>query len=106
VRDERKAGYIGYVTTFGLVWAAAAVIASAGDMWSWALLSLALATRLALALAVGVGILGDTQVIRDLWLVPVRDFVGAALWVASFAGDVVEWRGVKFHLVNGKLVRA
>jgi ceramide glucosyltransferase len=106
VREERKAGYIGYVTTFGLVWATAAVIASAGAMWSWALLSLTLATRLGLALAVGVGILGDTQVIRDLWLVPLRDFAGAALWVASFAGDVVEWRGIKFRLVKGKLVRA
>jgi hypothetical protein len=41
-----------------------------------------------------------------LWLVPLRDFAGAALWAASFAGDVVEWRGIKFRLVKGKLVRA
>ncbi len=105
VRDERKAGYVGYATTFGLVWATAAVIASAGALWSWALLSLTLAARLALALAVGVGVLGDTQVLRDLWLVPVRDFVGAGLWLASFGGDEVEWRGVKFRLEKGKLER-
>ena len=105
VRDERKAGYVGYATTFGLVWAVAAVIASLGALWSWALLSLSLAARLALALAVGVGVLGDTQVLRDLWLVPARDFLGAGLWLASFAGHTVEWRGVKFRLVKGKLER-
>jgi hypothetical protein len=35
----------------------------------------------------------------------VRDFVGAALWLASFGGDVVEWRGIRFRLEKGKLVR-
>jgi hypothetical protein len=27
------------------------------------------------------------------------------LWLASFAGHEVEWRGVKFRLVKGKLER-
>jgi ceramide glucosyltransferase len=43
-----------------------------------ALLSLALAARTA-ALTIGVGILDDRQVLRDQWLVPLRDCFGLAL---------------------------
>jgi ceramide glucosyltransferase len=105
VRDARPWGYAGLATTFGLVWAAAAVLASAGAIWSWALLSLSLLARIALALSVGVGILGDRQVLRDIWLVPLRDVIGAALWLGSFGGDDVEWSGIKFRLKKGKLER-
>ena len=105
VRDARRWGYAGLATTFGLVWAAITVVASAGAVWSWALLSMSLLARIALALSAGVGILGDRQVVRDVWLVPFRDFVGAVLWVWSFGGDDVEWRGIKFRLNKGKLER-
>jgi len=41
-----------------------------------------------------------------LWLVPLRDLVGTAVWVASFAGDRVEWRGRTYRVGdNGLLVR-
>jgi ceramide glucosyltransferase len=105
VRDARGLGYAGLPFTFGLMWAGAAVVASAGALWSWPLLSLALLARLALALSVGVGVLGDTQVLRDWWLIPLRDCVGAVLWAWSYASDEVEWRGVKFQLQKGKLTR-
>lgn len=105
VRDERGLGYAGLPLSFGLVWAAATVIASAGAIWSWALLSMSLLARIALALSVGVGILGDRQVLRDLWLVPLRDVIGAGLWLGSFASDDVEWRGLKFKLKRGRLER-
>ncbi len=43
-----------------------------------ALLSVALAARSVAALMIGVGILDDRQVLRDLWLVPLRDCFGFA----------------------------
>ena len=64
---------------------------------------MALLARLALGLSVGVGVLQDGQVLRDFWLIPLRDGMGAWMWVWSFAGDEVEWRGMKFHLRKGKL---
>jgi ceramide glucosyltransferase len=106
VRDARPGGYAGLPFTFGLLWALAALVASAGAVWSWPLLSLALLARLALALSVGVGVLGDPQVLRDAWLIPLRDLMGAWLWAWSFASDDVEWRGVRFHLHKGRLTRA
>jgi len=48
-------------------------------------------------------VLDDPGVIRDLWLVPLRDFVALVVWVVSFLGDQVEWRGLKFRVRDGKL---
>jgi ceramide glucosyltransferase len=61
--------------------------------------------RLAIALQVGVGTLRDMQVLRDLWLLPLRDLVGFAVWIWSFAGNTIEWRGERFLLKDGKLTK-
>ncbi|MBI3770836.1 MAG: bacteriohopanetetrol glucosamine biosynthesis glycosyltransferase HpnI [Deltaproteobacteria bacterium] len=40
-----------------------------------------------------------------LWFVPLRDVVSTALWIASFAGDRVEWRGRIYRIArDGRLV--
>lgn len=106
VRDSRKLGYAGLVITFGIPWAVLNFIASGFDLSSLALLSLAIASRVALALAVGVGILDDRQTLRDLWLLPLRDFCALWVWIWSFAGNSITWRGERFLLRNGKLTRA
>ena len=104
-RDSRKLGYVGLVVTYCLPWALITVVASGFALWSLALLSMVLLARVSVALAVGVGVLGDRQVLRDLWLLPVRDFFGLLFWAWSFAGDTVVWRGETFRLKNGRLSR-
>jgi ceramide glucosyltransferase len=104
-RDSRKLGYVGLGVTYCLPWALLTVIASGFALWSFALLSLVLLARVSVALAVGVGVLGDGQVLRDLWLLPVRDFFGLLFWAWSFAGDTVVWRGESFRLKDGRLSR-
>lgn len=104
-RDSRKLGYVGLGVTYCLPWALLTVIASGFALWSFALLSLVLLARVSVALAVGVGVLGDGQVLRDLWLLPVRDFFGLVFWAWSFAGDMVVWRGESFRLKDGRLSR-
>lgn len=106
VRDSRRLGYAGLVIAFGLPWAVLNMIASGASLPSLALLCLALAARVLVALAIGVGILGDTQVVRDLWLLPLRDFCALWVWAWSFASNSVVWRGEKFVLDRGRLVRA
>lgn len=104
-RDSRKLGYTGMVFTYGLPWALCNLIASGASLSSIALLSLTLLARLTLALAVGLGVLGDLQVVRDLWLVVPRDVVALGIWIWSFAGNTVAWRGQRFCLKKGKLSR-
>src|SRR6185437_2436305 len=106
VRDSRKLGYAGLVVTFGIPWAVFNCIACGFDLPSLALLSLTVLARISVALAIGVGILDDRQVLRDLWLLPLRDFCALAVWIWSFAGNSVTWRGEEFLLRNGKLVKA
>ncbi len=102
-RDSRRLGYLGLGITFVVPWALATCAASGLSLWSVALLSLALVSRIALALAVGVGVLGDGQVLRDLWLLPLRDLFGLFFWMWSYAGDTVLWRGERFRLRQGTL---
>ena len=104
-RDSRKWGYVGLGVTYAVPWAVLTCVASGFALWSFTLLSLALLVRVAVALSVGVGILRDGQVLRDLWLLPVRDFFGLGFWVWSFAGDTVVWRGERFRLKDGRLLR-
>jgi ceramide glucosyltransferase len=103
IRDSRKLGYVGLAFTFGLPWALINLLASGFSMDSVALLSMACLARVTLALAVGVGILGDRQVLRDLWLLPLRDLAAMWVWLWSFASDTVVWRGERFVLRDGKL---
>jgi ceramide glucosyltransferase len=102
-RDSRKLGYVGLGITYALPWAIFTCIASGLALWSFTLLSLVALARVAVALSVGVGVLGDGQVLRDLWLLPLRDFFGLGFWAWSFAGDTVVWRGEQFRLRDGRI---
>jgi ceramide glucosyltransferase len=104
-RDSRRAGYAGLGVTYVLPWAMLTVLASGGTLWSMTLLSVALLVRVAVALSVGVGVLRDGQVLRDLWLLPLRDCFAMFFWAWSYASDVVVWRGERFRLKRGALTK-
>ena len=104
-RDSRKLGYLGLGITYALPWALMTCVASGFELWSFTLLSMVLLARVAVALTVGVGVLRDPQVLRDLWLLPVRDVCGLVFWIWSFAGDTVVWRGERFRLREGHIAR-
>ena len=103
-RDSRRWGYVGLVFTYGFFWAIVAAILSRGAAWAWALLGAAFSLRLITALVVGVGVLHDSQIVRDLWLVPLRELISVAVWVGSFFGHTITWRGKKFLVRNKRLV--
>ena len=105
VRDSRFWGYVGLGLTFGLPWAVLALIFSPGAAWAWALLACTAAIRLAVAIVVGKSVLQDRQVVRSLVLIPVRDVFALLVWIVSFAGHRIVWRGDHFNLENGKLKR-
>jgi ceramide glucosyltransferase len=102
-RDSRKLGYLGLGITYAVPWAVMTCVASGLALWSFSLLSVVLLARVAVALSVGVGVLHDEQVLRDLWLLPLRDFFGLGFWAWSFAGDTVVWRGELFALRDGRI---
>jgi ceramide glucosyltransferase len=103
-RDSRRWGYVGLVFTFGLFWAVLAVVFSRGAPWAWGLLGATFLLRLLSALAVGRSVLCDSQVVRDLWLLPLRELIAVAVWAVSFFGHTVTWRGKRFLVRNKRLV--
>jgi ceramide glucosyltransferase len=105
VRDARPAGYVGMVFTYGLAWALLNAMATGGSLESLALLSISAAARAAVALMIGGELLGDRRVLRDLWLLPLRDLVALGLWAWSYASATVRWRGDEFIIRDGKLIR-
>lgn len=105
-RDSRRWGYVGLGITYCVPWAVLNCVASGFALWSFTLLSLVLLARVSVALSVGVGILRDGQVLRDIWLLPLRDFFGLGFWAWSFASHTVVWRGEHFELENGRISRA
>jgi ceramide glucosyltransferase len=106
LRDARRWGYLGLGITYCIPWAVLNCVASGFALWSFTLLSLVVLARVAVALSVGVGVLGDDQVLRDIWLLPLRDFIGLGFWAWSYASDTVVWRGERFRLHNGRISRA
>jgi ceramide glucosyltransferase len=96
---------VGLAVTFAIPWAVLAVVLYPLSWWTWAVLGLAACARFAAAWYVSNGVMSDAVATRNLWLLPVRDFVSAAVWLVSFFGSTVEWRGLRFRLRQGKLER-
>lgn len=105
VRDARPGGYVGLVVTHGFGWALLNLLASGLSPVSLWLVGLSFFLRLAQSMTVGAEVLGDHQVLANLWLLPLRDTVAMGVWVAGFAGNTIVWRGERFVLKGGKLAR-
>lgn len=103
MRVSRPTGYRGLVLTFGLPWAICLAFFAPHNWWSWTLLATTLLARIAVAIGVGWRILRDRQVLRDLWLLPLRDLLALAVWAWSYADNSVTWRGEKFRLEAGRM---
>jgi len=106
IRDARRWGYAGLLFTFGLPWALLALLAAHGAVWAWALLALTLAARLAVGFVAAVTVLRDNQMLRCIFLLPLRDLIAPLVWATGFMGNRIHWRGDVFDLKNGRLRRS
>jgi ceramide glucosyltransferase len=105
VRDARPGGYFGLLFTFGVTWSVLALALAGGAVWAWALFAVVLMLRTGMAWVVGRTVLQDLQTTGLLWLLPLRDLIATGIWVASYFGNTVNWRGDRFRLRKGKLDR-
>jgi len=105
VRGTRYWGFASLIFTFALPWAILAVLLSEGQPWAWRLAFLALCLRLAVAMVVGTRVLEDKNCLRSAWLIPLRDILAVFVWAASLVGNTIAWRGDRFRLKDGKLVK-
>ena len=87
VKDRRPSQYFGLIVTFGFAWAILAVLAQPFSWWTWLILAITAVARFASAIVIGRGVLEDRQLLRDIWLLPLRDFVALAVVVRQLLGQ-------------------
>jgi ceramide glucosyltransferase len=103
LRSCRSKGYLGLVLTFALPWSVLVVAAAPTMLIGWFLVFMSLTMRIMVMLISGYVVLRDRQVFRNLWLLPVRDFLTPLIWLLSYTGTGIVWRGNKFEVTDGKL---
>ncbi len=92
--------YAASVLQISLFWALLGVVATGGHLWAWGLFLAVLMTRYALARRID-RILGLAKA-GEAWLFLMRDVVSAIIYVASFCGNTVDWRGQRMTADAGK----
>jgi len=68
---------------------------------SFVLLAVALLLRIGTAQHNQFRLTQSTRHVMYFWIVPLKDLLHLALWVASFLGSVVVWRGVTYRVLRG-----
>jgi ceramide glucosyltransferase len=104
VRLCRPLSFAGLIFTHGLPWALVAALIAPASWIAAAYLLAYLALRFTMAWTVGVWGVGDDVLRRKLWLVPLRDAIYFAVWLAGFTSNRIHWGGEEFVLREGKLI--
>jgi ceramide glucosyltransferase len=104
VRLCRPASFIGLLFTHGLPWAllAAAVAPCASIAAAYLLAYVVL--RSIMAWVVGIWGINDDVLRRRFWLIPLRDLLNFAVWLAGFASNRVTWGGLEYVMKDGKMM--
>ena len=103
VRSSRPEGYAGLMFTFAVPWSIFALAAAPSMALARWFVLVSLVLRFMITFASGSLVLRDRYILRNLWLVPIRDFVALLIWLLAYTGSQIVWRGNKFELANGKL---
>ena len=84
-------------------------VAAGGAFWAFALFALTFAVRFVVAYVAANAVLDDrqmfgTELIANIFLLILRDLIAPAVWVASFMGNRIYWRGDVYDLKDGRLI--
>jgi len=104
VRVVRPLSFFGLIVTHGLPWAVLAALVAPSAAIAVFYLFAYLALRLAVAWVAGVWGVGDEVLRHKLWLVPFRDAIHFAVWLAGFTSNQVHWGGADYEIRDGKMV--
>jgi ceramide glucosyltransferase len=106
VRSCRPSGYAGSCITHGLALGLLFLVSMGFSGMGWAVFGAVTFVRLLTALVIARVYTSDGAVVHLLPLLPLSDLFGATLYVASYLGRHVLWRGERFRLLaGGRLVR-
>ena len=100
-RSCRPAGYAGSIMTHGLPFALLFLCVSRFSGAGWLVLSATLGLRFLTAAWITFRYTRDFAALRCLPLLPLSDLFSFGLFIASFCGNKLQWRGETFRLLLG-----
>lgn len=106
LKSGRPSGYRGILFTLGLPWAlvgAALSLSIGSPRLASSYLLAYLTLRVAMTWLTGKWALGDQQLYKIMWLIPVRDAISFVVWLAGFLSEKIIWRGLEYRLHKGQL---
>jgi ceramide glucosyltransferase len=85
------------------------VASARGALWAYALFALTFAARFVVAYIAADAVLDDrrmfgNELIANIFLLMLRDLIAPVVWIASFMGNRIYWRGDVFDLKDGRLI--
>jgi ceramide glucosyltransferase len=101
VRACRPAGYAGAFVTYGMPLALMFLLAMGGSAVGWVALAWVTALRYVAALIIALTCTKDASIRRWWPLLPLSDLFSFALYIGSYAGNQIVWRGDRFRLLPG-----
>jgi ceramide glucosyltransferase len=104
VRLCRPLSHVGLLFTQGLPWVFIAVLFAPAKWIAGVYLLGYLILRFMLAWTVGIWGVGDEVLRRKIWLVPLRDAIYFAVWLASFGSNHIRWGNATYVIRHGRMV--
>ena len=104
VRLCRPLSYLGLLFTQGLPWTILAIVLAPSWRLATAYALGYFILRFSVAWAVGIHGINDEVLQRRIWLVPLRDAIHFAVWLASFGSNRVKWGKTEYAIRKGQMV--
>jgi ceramide glucosyltransferase len=93
------------ITTHGPFWGLILLLASRGSYFAVALFLFLIAARLAMSTLMLRNVLRLPELMRDVWLVPLKDLCMTGIWFTSLFGNQVEWAGRRLEILANGTIR-
>jgi len=106
-RTHRTVRPVSLATIFihGPFWALVLLLSTGANPASIAVLATVLAARLIMSATLLAHVLGLPKLLRDMWLVPLKDLVMTGIWFASLFSNRVLWAGRRYQVLRGGEMR-
>jgi ceramide glucosyltransferase len=96
---------IATILMHGPFWALILLAVSRGSAAAFAALMLVVAARLAMSAAIVSRVLKMPEMLKELWIVPIKDLIMTGVWFASLLSNHVMWAGRKFKVIRGGVMQ-
>lgn len=93
------------IVTHGPFWALVLLAASGGSAFAIKAMILVIAARLAMATLMLRSVLRVPELVRDVWLVPLKDLCMTGIWFVSLLSNKVEWAGRRLEILADGTMR-